>query len=149
MEPLITIIVVLVFLLGLVSYVGQTISVINRNLAEKLGVADPSIGSNPVFLTYEKGIAVADMLFTWPLPLACLLYFMDHPYWVYFGIIGGAIFTYHFALITFPHILLERKKVPLGGKRNLRVAYILAVLWGLSGLFMIFLSISAIKFGVI
>lgn len=134
-------------LLGLLAFGGQLLSVLHRKLAEKIGLADRSADCDPFFITYEKGIALADIVVNWSLPLGCLLFFLHQPEWVYFALAGGGYYTYSFGLISFPRILLKKENAHVGKNITLQTTHIFALLWGLSGLSMIILAIYALETG--
>ena len=80
----------------------------------------------------------------WAIPLACILFFMNNPNWVYFGLIGGSIAIYQFGIMTFPRIFLQKKNMRIGGDKAVKFCYIIAALWGLAGIFMAIFSIITI-----
>ncbi len=146
---LISIVIIFILLISLIAFIGQFISAVKPKLAAKLGVMEPESEVDPLFFAYEKAIALADLLVSWTLPVACILFFMNNSNWVYFGIIGGTIYFYYFGLITFSRLIMQNRKMRIGSSKDIRNAYIMAFLWGLSGLFMIFFSIITIKAGVL
>ncbi len=148
MEIILSIIILIVFLLGMFAFGGQLLSVINWELAVKLVIQEKEFECDPFHTPNEKGIAVIDALLSWATPLACILYFINNSNWVYFGFIGGSIAIYQFGIMVFPRIFLQNNKMRIGGDKSVRFVYIFAPLWGLSGLFMVIFSIIIIKSGV-
>jgi len=93
--PFANIIVGLLILIlgGGLHWLGQLISVINWDLAMKLGIVDEKI--TPEYKTYEHGIAMADSILGWIYTLAAIGLILDYS-WAYELIwIPAAIFIYH------------------------------------------------------
>lgn len=137
----ISFVIIFVLFISLVAFIGQFISAVRPKLAAKLGFMESESEVDPLFFAYERAIALADILVSWTLPVACILFLFNNANWVYFGIIGGTIFFYYFGLIAFSRWIMYNKKMRIGTKADIRNAYILAIICGLSGLFMIIFSI--------
>ncbi len=85
---------VLIFLVGfLIHWVGQIISLIDWDMAVRLGICDRNTTTE--YKTYEKGVAAADALIGWTNGLAVVGLLLDQP-WAYKLIwIPGVVFIYH------------------------------------------------------
>jgi len=69
---------ILIFVIGfIIHWLGQLISLINWDLAVKIGVAEKNI--LPEFKVYELGIAAADVLLGWIYGIAAVGLILDIP----------------------------------------------------------------------
>jgi hypothetical protein len=85
---------VLVLLIGFgIHFVAQGISVIDWDLATKLGLQET--GMRPEHKSYEHGIAVADTLIGWTYGIAGVGLVIDASWGYAWAWIPGAILTYH------------------------------------------------------
>jgi hypothetical protein len=73
--------------------VGQLISLINWDLATKLGIAEPNLA--PEFRAYEQAIAVADGAIAWIYGIAAVGLFLSAEWGYKLIWIPGAILIYH------------------------------------------------------
>jgi len=141
---LISIIIVIITIISLIAWVGQMISGLAPKLAAKLGVMEPESEVDPVFFTDARGEAIWDVMTLWTLPLACILFLLSNPLWVYFGLVGGGMYVYIWGRISLVRFMMQKKGMRIGTKKDVKAAYILAFLWGLSGIIMIIISIISI-----
>ena len=71
-------------------YVGQVISVANLELAQRLGLQEKPGHADPLLIRLEQWTARWDLLWIWTLPVAGILMLIDHAWWPYVAMIGGA-----------------------------------------------------------
>ena len=76
--------------IGGLLYVGQAISVANLSLAQRLGLQERPDHADRLFTVLEIRTAAWDLLSLWTLPLAGVFMLMDHSWWPYMAIVGGA-----------------------------------------------------------
>ena len=82
---------VLVLIPGLL-VAGQLISVIYFPLAQKLGLQEKAAASDPLKLRSELYTARWDIPSLVWLPIAGILMIIDHAWWPYLSLAGGAVF---------------------------------------------------------
>lgn len=127
--------------LSLLCWVGQLLSVLTPKFAVQLGLTENEVDVDKVFFIEEKCEAIVDSLLTWIMIPASVLFMLDNPVWIYFGLIGGGIYTYFGIRITLIRVMLSRRDVKIGSLSNVRAAYILGPLCALSGILFIFIAI--------
>lgn len=85
---------VLVFLVGFVFHCfGQLISLLNKNLAIKLGFLEKDLP--PEFEVYEKGIAAADVSLGWIYGIAGIGLILNIPWSYKLAWFPGVVMIYH------------------------------------------------------
>ena len=100
---MVTTVGILVLVLGLVAWIGQSLAFLAPALAEKLGVLEREEEVDPtLYIIESKAEGLADMLFAWTLPASALLMILDHPLWPYLAIFGAGLFLYFSVLIALP-----------------------------------------------
>ncbi|MCP4592342.1 MAG: hypothetical protein GY842_16540, partial [bacterium] len=81
---------IVILIVGLFAWIGQSLAFLAPSLAVKLGVLEPKGQIDPTLYVIEaKAEGLTDMLLTWTLPLSALLMLLGHPLWPYLGLIGG------------------------------------------------------------
>ena len=129
-----------VLVLSLICWIGQLMSVIAPKLAVQLGLTENESDVDRVFFIEEKCEAIIDSLLTWIMIPASILFILEQPEWIYFGLTGGGIYAYFGIRITLIRIMLSRRDIKIGSPSNVKAAYIFGPLWALSGIIFIFLS---------
>ena len=77
---MITLIGIVVILVGLIVWVGQTLSFLAPEIATKLGVNDPEEEMDQsLYIIETKANGLSDILLAWTLPLSSLLMILDRP----------------------------------------------------------------------
>ncbi len=85
---------ILIFIVGFcLHFVGQLISLVNRDFAVKIGVWEKDL--IPEFEVYERGIAVADVLIGWTYGIAAVGLILNAPWSYKLAWIPGVIMVYH------------------------------------------------------
>jgi len=75
-----TLIGVIIVILGLICWVGQTMAVFFLPTAIKLGLFEPEHEVDPTMYLFERmSQGIMDVLLTWILPLSALLMILDNP----------------------------------------------------------------------
>ncbi len=140
-----TIIGVLVIVLGLICWVGQSLVVVAPDLAIRLGVGEPEDELDRSMYLFERwSQGIPDIALTWMLPTAALLMLLNVGIWPVLALIGGGIYLYFPAVFIITRIVLRRDGKKIGKPGSVATAYILGVCWMISALIMIALAVSAL-----
>jgi hypothetical protein len=143
---MVNVIGVLVLALGLVAWVGQTLSFFKPSMAVKLGVLEPEGDVDPTLRIMEaKAEGLVDFLLGWTLPAGALLMMFQHPFWPYLGLVGGGIFLYFSGLIMLTRIFLKGAGKKVGSRASVRATHLFGSLWIVSALVMIGLSTASLS----
>lgn len=138
-----TLIGIAVIILGLIAWVGQSISFIAPGIATKFGLLEPKGEMDETLHVIEaKALGLNDMLLTWTFPLSGALLLLGHPLWPYFGLVGGGIFFYFSGLIFSSRFFLKRAGKKIGSTSGVTAAYTFSALWAIASISMIILSIT-------
>jgi hypothetical protein len=138
---MITAIGILILVLGLIAWLGQSLALLVPSVAVRLGVLEREAEVDPTLYIMEaKTEAAVDILLTWTLPAAALLMLLEHPLWPYLGIFGSGVFLYFSGLITLSRVFLKRAGIRVGTRASERAAYLFGGLWALAALTMIGLA---------
>lgn len=138
---MVTAIGVVILVLGLIAWLGQTLAFLVPSFAVKLGLLEPEAEVDPTLYIMEAKVeGLIDILLTWTLPAAALLMIMNHPLWPYLGLFGGGVFLYFSGLITLSRVFLRRAGRRVGSPASECAAYLFGSLWALSALTMIYLA---------
>jgi len=136
---------VLVIVLGLICWLGQTLVVFAPDVAVKLGVGEPEEEidrSMYLFERYSQGIM--DILLTWLLPASALMMLLDYSHWPILALVGGGVYLYFPGVFSITRVILKRDGLKVGSPASQVAAYVLGVLWTLSAVYMIVLAIAEI-----
>ena len=138
---MVTTIGILVLLLGLFAWTGQSLSFFAPSFATRLGVLEPEGEIDPSLRIIEaKAEGLMDMVLGWTLPASALLMLIDHPLWPFLAIFGGAVFLYFSGLISFSRIYIKAAGRNPGSPASERAAYLFGALWAVSSVAMISLA---------
>ena len=140
-----TALAVLVIILGLICWIGQTLVVFTPHVAEKLGVAEPEDEidrSMYLFERYSQGIP--DALLTWMLPASALMMLLEYELWPILALVGGGVYLYFPSVFSITRIVLKRDGLKVGSPASQTTAYVLGALWTLSAVYMIVLAVGEI-----
>jgi hypothetical protein len=138
---MVTTIGVVVLIVGLICWIGQSLTFLVPSVAVKLGLLESEEEMDPTLHIIEaRALGLNDMLLTWTLPLSALLMLLEHPLWPYLALIGGAIYTYFSGLIILSRVYLKRRGKKVGRPSSERAAYVFSVIWILSSFSMIALA---------
>ena len=85
---------VILVILSSIGWLGQCVVLFSPALAVKLGVTEPEADVDPVFYADVRGEAYWDAIILWILPVAGILLLFNHPWWPYFGLVGGGMYLY-------------------------------------------------------
>lgn len=141
-----TVLGILVIVLGLICWLGQTLVVFAPRAAIKLGVGEPEEDldrSMYLFERYSQGIM--DILLTWMLPAAALLMLLGEKYWPILALVGGGVYIYFPGVFVITRIALKSDGKRVGRPASVLTAYVLGTLWTLSALYMIALAVTELR----
>ena len=135
---------IVVVVLSLLAWGGQTISWLAPTTAAKWNLAEAEDNVEPVYWRDIRGEAPWDFLTLWPLLVAGVLLILDEPSWAYFGLGGGAMYVYFAGRGVFTRRSLERRGFRVGAPLNLKLGYVMLTTWGVTGLITIFAAVVAL-----
>ena len=78
---------------GLIVVIGQLISTINFNLAQKLGLQEKNDQTESLFRRLELNTARWDLVVLWTLPATGVLMIVGHPLWPATALVAGGIYV--------------------------------------------------------
>ena len=140
-----TILGILVILLGLICWLGQTLVVFAPHIAEKLGVGEPREELDTSMYLFERfSQGIPDMLLTWILPASALMMLLGYEAWPILALVGGGVYLYFPSVFTITRIVLKREGLKVGSPTSQVTAYVFGALWTLSAVYMIVLAIAEI-----
>ena len=138
---MITLIGIIVIVVGLLVYIGQSLSFLAPDIATKIGLNDPEEEMDQsLYIIETKANGLSDILLTWTLPLSGLLMIFDHKTWPLLALVGSGIYIYFALLTIFSRIFLKRRGKKVGSPSSEKAAYIFSAIWILSSITMIFLA---------
>ena len=124
---------VVVLLLGLLAWLGQTLVATAPSWAAALGLAESPAEVDPVFLADLQAEAVWDTLSLWTLPTAAALLLLGEPAWAGFGLVGGGTYIYFAGRGIAQRLVMQRRNMRIGSPSVVRTALVFLGLWGLAG----------------
>jgi len=136
---------IIVIIISLIGWLGQTIAALSSTTAAKLGVAEPEADVDPTFHADGVGEAFWDMVTLWILPVAGILLIMNNPLWVYFGLVGGGMYLYFAGRGIVVRWVMQRRGIRIGKPETLKVAYVFLTLWGLTAIVTIIMAVVALS----
>ena len=143
---MITAIGIVVIIVGLLVYVGQTLSFFTPELATKTGLnSPPEDMDQTLYIIETKANGLSDILLTWIFPLSGLLMILDHPTWPYLALVGSGIYLYFACFTIFCRYFLQRHGKKAGSPKDVKVAYVFSVIWILTSVAMIVLGIQELS----
>ena len=130
--------------MSLLCWGGQTVSWLAPAAAARLGLTEVEEAVEPAFHADARGEAVWDALTLWVLVVAGGLLIADSSAWPYFGLTGGAVYTYFAGRGLLTRRSMERRGLRIGTAGNVKVAYAFLSIWGAMGLVTIFAAAVAL-----
>ncbi len=125
---------VVLILLGLLAWAGQTLSWFAPDTAVKLSLMEGEDTVERVYWADIRGEALWDFLTLWTLVAAGVLLLFDHQAWPYFGLVGGAVYVYFAGRGILTRMEMRRRGFRIGEPSNVRVGLIMLAIWGTFGL---------------
>lgn len=132
---------VLVLVLGLIAWIGQSLSFLAPSVAVSLGVLEPEGDLDPTLRIIEaKAEGLMDMALAWTLPASALLMLLDHRVWPYLALFGAGVTLYFAGLVSFSRVFLKAAGARVGKPNSEKAAYVFGALWAVSSVAMIVLA---------
>jgi hypothetical protein len=114
-------------LLGSIPLVGQLISSVDFELAQRLGLQEKDDETEPLFRRLELNAARWDLVVLWTLPVAGILMLLGHAWWPYATLVAGGVWVDAGGREIAKHVALRHQGIKVGTPREQRSA--LAFLW--------------------
>ena len=144
---MITFIGIVVIVVGLLVWIGQSLSFLAPDIATKIGMNSPEEEMDQsLYIIETKANGLSDILLTWTLPFSGLLMIFDHKAWPFLALIGSGIYIYFALLTIFTRIFLKKRGKKIGSPSAEKTAYIFSVIWILTAMTMIVLATQKLAF---
>ncbi len=125
---------IIVVVLALLAWGGQTISWFLPRTAERLALTEPEDAVEPAFYADVRAEALWDALTLWVAAVAGVLLIAGNDAWPYFGLAGGAIYVYFAGRGLLTRRAMQRRGLRIGTVENVKSAYLFLTMSGLMGL---------------
>jgi hypothetical protein len=135
---------IILIIISLIGWLGQTIAALSPTVAEKLGVTEPEADVDPTFYADVRGEAFWDTVILWTLPVAGILLIFNSPWWAYFGLVGGGIYLYFAGRGIMVRWVMQRRGIRIGKPETVKVGYVFLTLWGLIAIVTIIMAVAAL-----
>jgi hypothetical protein len=136
---------IVVLVLSLFAWVGQTIVWLAPATGERLGLSEAEADVEPTYWADIRGEARWDFFSLWTMVVAGILLIIGHAAWPYFGLVGGGMYLYFCGRGVFTRVAIKRRGFRVGAARNLRVAYTFLTIWGVMALITIGAAVVALR----
>ena len=144
---MITFIGIFVIVVGLLVWIGQSLSFLAPDIATKIGLNSPEEEMDQsLYIIETKANGLSDMLLTWLFPLSGLLMIFDHKAWPFLALVGSGIYIYFALLTIFTRVFLKKRGKDVGSPSSEKVAYVFSAIWILSAITMIVLATQQLAF---
>ena len=131
---------VVLIVLGLLAWGGQTLSRFLPETATKLSLVEKRETVEAVYWADIRGEALWDFLTLWTLVVAGVLLLFDHQAWPYFGLVGGSIYFYFAGRGILTRVEMQRAGFRVGDPNSVQLGLVMLALWGAVGLITIVAS---------
>ena len=125
---------IVVLVLAVLAWGGQTISWFAPPTAERLSLTEAEADVEPAFYADVRGEALWDTLTLWVLVIAGVLLIAGNDAWPYFGLSGGALYVYFAGRGLLTRWVMQQRGLRIGSAQNLKSAYLFLTVWGVMGL---------------
>ncbi len=133
---------ILVIVVGLICWIGQSLAVFALPTAIRLGLFEPENEVDQSMFLFERySMGIMDILLTWTLPLSALMMIMGSSSWPLFALIGGGVYLYLSGAFMITRIVLKRHARKIGRPSSVKAAYVFGWIWILSSVTMIVLAV--------
>lgn len=135
--------VVLILFTLILCWLGQVVNALSPTLAARLGLAEPEADVDPTVYVDGRGEAIWDAFILWTLPVAGVLLVLNHPWWVYFGLIGGGMYLYFAGRMLIVRLAMRRRGIRLGKPATVQLFDRVLALWGLIAVATLVLAVTS------
>ncbi|MDJ0805974.1 MAG: hypothetical protein QNJ78_03995 [Gammaproteobacteria bacterium] len=144
---MITFIGIVVIAVGLLVWIGQSLSFLAPDIATRIGLNSPEQEMDEsLYIIETKANGLSDMLLTWLFPLSGLLMILGHKAWPFIALVGSGIYIYFALLTIFTRVFLKKQGKDVGSPSSEKVAYVFSAIWILSAITMIVLATQKLAF---
>jgi len=124
---------IVLLVLSLLCWGGQTIVWLMPKTAVKLGLSEAEEDVEPIYWADIRGEAAWDFFTLWTMVASALLLIVDEPAWAYFGLVGGGMYVYFSGRGIFTRLAMRRRGFRVGAATNLKLGYTFLSIWGFMG----------------
>ena len=132
---------IIVLVLSLICWIGQTIALFWPVAAAKMTVTEHEADVDPTYFSDVRSEAFWDAVSTWILPVAAILLIINNVAWAYFGLIGGGMYLYFAGRGISARIAYQRRGIRIGKPSTVKQGYVFLSIWGLIAIGTIVLAI--------
>jgi len=125
-------------------WIGQIIIAFSPKVAAKIRIIEPESDVDPTFFADMHGGAIWDAISLWTLPFAGILLITNNTSWAYFGLVGGGIYLNFVGRGIASRITMQRHGIRIGRSKNLKVNYLILILWGLIAIVTIIMAVATL-----
>lgn len=135
---------IVLVLLSLLAWGGQTISWLKPDTAVKLTLMEAEEDVEPTFWADIRGEAAWDAFTLWTMLVAGILLIANVDAWAYFGLVGGGMYVYFAGRGIFTRLAMQRRNLRIGSPSSVTAGLTFLALWGLMGVITIAASVAAL-----
>lgn len=135
---------VVVALLGLLAWGGQTVAALAPEQAARWGLAEAEADVEPAFWADVRGEARWDAATLWTMVAAGGLLAAGSTAWPYFGLVGGGMYVYFAGRGILTRRELQRRGLRIGAPRSVQVGYAFLAVWGVTAAITVVVAIGAL-----
>lgn len=135
---------IVLIVLSLLAWGGQTISWLKPDIAVKLTLMEAEEDVEPTFWADIRGEAAWDALTLWTMPVAGILLIANVDAWAYFGLVGGGMYAYFAGRGLFTRLAMQRRNLRIGSPSSVTVGLTFLAIWGLMGVITIAAAVAAL-----
>ena len=125
---------VVLVVLGLMAWGGQTISLVDPTRAARWNLTEAEETVEPAYWADIRGETLWDFYTLWTLPVAGILLILDAASWTTFGLVGGGVYVYFAGRGILTRLELHRRGFRIGDPAKFRLGLVMLGVWGLAGL---------------
>lgn len=134
-----------ILLLAVVCWGGQTLALFAPSVAERYGLTDRQDNVEAAFYADLRGEAAWDFLTLWTLGVAGVLLMFDVAAWAYFGLAGGAMYIYFAGRGLLVRRELMRRGLRIGSEGEVKTALWALSIWGVAGVITLVAAVGALS----
>lgn len=135
---------IVLIVLGLLAWLGQTISWFAPVTAERLTLTESEDNVEAAYYGDIRSEALWDTLTLWSMVAAGGLLVVDKHAWAYFGLISGGMYLYFAGRGIITRAFLAHRGFRIGTPQNVATAYVLLTVWAVAAVITIVAAIVAL-----
>ena len=137
--------IVLIIIVLILCWLAQILNAFSPALAARWRLTEPESDVDPTYYADVHGEAIWDVMILWILPAAGILFLLDNPRWVYFGLVGGGTYLYFSGRMLTVRYVLQRRGISIGKPKTVRLYDVFLTLWGLIALAIIAMAVAVLQ----